>query len=224
MKHNSQEMKEWLRRNPHAWYALLFPIYMMSYFVTEALVGENTDYWVSYLPLDDKIPFLEWFAPIYYFWALYLVLIGLYLLLKDGEGFKKFMIFLFGGMGASLLICLLFPNGQNLRPEVFPRENFFTEMVRLTYSVDTCTNVFPSMHVVGVIAATGAVFNNKVLRRYWLPAVVLCILICASTVFLKQHSILDVYGGIALAIPLWLIVYRKKKIAPQKAKLPEKSA
>jgi hypothetical protein len=144
MKHFSQTFREWLRKNPLAWYALLFPAYMASYFATEAIVGENADYWVSYLPLDDKIPFLEWFAPIYYIWAFCLLFVGLYLLFKDGAGFKKFMIFLFGGMFASLLICLLFPNGQNLRPTVFPRENFFTEMVRMIYSVDTCTNVFPA--------------------------------------------------------------------------------
>ncbi|HQQ89122.1 MAG TPA: phosphatase PAP2 family protein [Oscillospiraceae bacterium] len=223
MKHFSQTFREWLRKNPHAWYALLFPAYMASYFATEAIVGENADYWVSYLPLDDKIPFLEWFAPIYYIWAFCLLFVGLYLLFKDGAGFKKFMIFLFGGMFASLLICLLFPNGQNLRPTVFPRENFFTEMVRMIYSVDTCTNIFPSMHVVGAIAALGAVFHNRVLRRYWLPAVILCILICASTVFLKQHSILDVFGGIALAVPLWLLVYRKKKTAPQEANSSEQN-
>jgi membrane-associated phospholipid phosphatase len=224
MKHLLETGREWLHRNPHAWYALLFPVYMASYFATEAVVGENTDYWVSYLPLDDKIPFLEWFAPIYYIWAFCLLFVGLYLLFKDGADFKKFMTFLFGGMFASLLICLLFPNGQNLRPEVFPRENLFTQMVRMIYSVDTCTNVFPSMHVVGAIAATGAVLHNRVLKRYWLPAVVLCILICASTVFLKQHSILDVYGGVVLCVPLWLFVYRKKKTVSQQAASSERSA
>ncbi|HNW04200.1 MAG TPA: phosphatase PAP2 family protein [Oscillospiraceae bacterium] len=224
MKQRSQTWREWLRGNPHAWYALLFPLYMLSYFITEALVGENADYWVSYLPLDDKIPFLEWFVPIYYFWALCLLTVGLYLLVKDGAGFKKFMISLFGGMGASLLICLLFPNGQNLRPEVFPRENLFTEMVRIIYSLDTCTNVFPSMHVVGAVAGVGAVFHSAALRRFRLPAVALCALICASTVCLKQHSILDVYGGVALGAALWWIVYRKKKTAPHEAEIREQNA
>lgn len=224
MKHRLQIWREWLRGNPHAWYALLFPLYMISYFITEALVGENTDYWVSYLPLDDKIPFLEGFAPAYYLWALCLFAVGLYLLLKDGDGFKKFMISLFGGMGAALLICLLFPNGQDLRPEVFPRENFFTEMVRAIYSIDTCTNVFPSMHVVGAVAGLGAVFHSAPLRRLRLPAAVLFVLICASTVFLKQHSILDVYGGVALGVALWRIVYRKRKTVSRKVEIREQNA
>ena len=35
----------------------------------------------------------------------------------------------------------------------------------------------------------------------------LAVLICMSTVFLKQHSIIDVIGGILLAIILYFVVF-----------------
>ena len=55
--------------------------------------------------------------------------------------------FLIIGMTVFLIICTVYPNGLNLRPSVFPRENIFVDLVRYVYSIDTPTNVLPSMHV-----------------------------------------------------------------------------
>ena len=39
--------------------------------------------------------------------------------------------------------------------------------------------------------------------------VVSAALIALSTVFIKQHSIVDVFAGIALSVVVWAIVYSK---------------
>jgi predicted membrane channel-forming protein YqfA (hemolysin III family) len=41
---------------------------------------------------------------------------GLWLLLKDGEGFKKYMLFLSVAYTIGAVFYILFPNGQDLRP------------------------------------------------------------------------------------------------------------
>ena len=33
------------------------------------------------------------------------------------------------------------------------------------------------------------------------------LLICASTVFIKQHSILDTLAGLALCLPIYWVIY-----------------
>ena len=71
------------------------------------------------------------------------------------------------------------------------------------YSADTPTNVLPSMHVVGCMAVLAVTFDSKYLKKVRIPAVIIAVAICAATVFVKQHSILDV----AAAIPLCAIGY-----------------
>lgn len=41
------------------------------------------------------------------------------------------------------------------------QHNFFTWMVQYTYSLDTNTNVFPSVHVLGVLAALFAICTRR---------------------------------------------------------------
>ena len=42
-------------------------------------------------------------------------------------------------------------------------------------------------------------------------AVALAVLISASTVLIKQHSILDIFAALALCAILWPFIYRRKK-------------
>ena len=68
------------------------------------------------------------------------------------------------------------------------------------------------MHVIGCAAATAGAFSARCGLRKWRWGVaVLSVFICASTVFVKQHSILDLFAGIAVSIPIALILYLPKR-------------
>ena len=197
-------------------YALWLPFFLLSFVLIEHL--PQTSYWSTQLPLDNAIPFCEWFVLFYCIWYPLLVAVGLYLLLRDAPSFRRYMAFLAVTFFASVLIWLLIPNGQDLRPQVFPRENFPTALVAALYHIDTNTNVFPSVHVVGSIGAALAVWDSSRLRahpllRWGIP--VLASLICISTLFIKQHAILDVVSGLALslaaAVPIFLIPWKGAK-------------
>ena len=71
------------------------------------------------------------------------------------------------------------------------------------------------MHIIGCTAACIGVFRSPPLRRWRLPILIAAILICLSTVFVKQHSILDIFAGFAVCIPLWFIFYYRR---PRKEK------
>ncbi|MGN1002174.1 MAG: phosphatase PAP2 family protein [Oscillospiraceae bacterium] len=219
MKHFS--LKTYIKENPHVWYVLLLPAYLLLFYLAERLVPSDGSYWVSYLPLDDHIPFLEIFIVPYCAWYPLLVGVGLALLLFDGENFKKYMLFIMAGNITALLFCILVPNGQELRPESFERHNVFTWLIGKIYAVDTNTNVFPSMHVIGSVGAVAAAFKSEKLRpRRW-PILALAVLVIASTVFVKQHSVLDIFGGLAWCVPLYLVIYGikgKRKREKEKGK------
>lgn len=198
------------RENRYLWYILILPIYLLAFFVEEQLIDPN-DCWVSYLPIDDKIPFLEGFIVPYVLWFPFLFAAGLYLLFRDHDGFKRYMTYI----GAAFLSITAFyaisPNMQALRPEVFPRENFFTWMVSMIYAADTNTNVCPSIHVMGSAAVIAAVCENRQLRKkpvLTVGVIVLGVLISLSTVFVKQHSLLDILTAAPYAVIIWFLVYR----------------
>jgi membrane-associated phospholipid phosphatase len=127
------------------------------------------------------------------------------------------------GMTIFLMICTFFPNGLNLRPTTFPRDNIFTDLVRFVYSVDTPTNVLPSMHVFNSMGICIGLTRTETLKhkpwiRYgtWLFTV----LIILSTVFLKQHSVTDMSAGLVMSAILYQFVYvrvekRERKLLHQ---------
>ena len=107
------------------------------------------------------------------------------------------------------MICALFPNGQNLRPVSFREDSLFTRMVQAIYHVDTNTNVLPSFHVIGSFAVVSAVMNSASMRNRYFKAfmIITAVMICASTVFIKQHSVLDVFAGLAINLLLHITLY-----------------
>jgi len=198
---------QYLKNNRHICLALYLPVFLAAFFIVENLVPPGGDYWVSYLPVDDLIPFVPCFVLPYCLWYPFMIGTGLWLMLRDGKGFTRYMYFVMSGFTAALLFCLLLPNGQDLRPASFEYENVFTRLISILYTVDTNTNVFPSMHVIGCAAAVFAAFKSPELRRVRWMWLALAVLICASTVLIKQHSVLDIFGAAAFVVPLYIFIY-----------------
>ncbi|MCC8156265.1 MAG: phosphoesterase [Oscillospiraceae bacterium] len=210
--------KSALRTHPEYWYTLFLPGYLLVFALVERLIPADGDYWISCIPLDDKIPFLEIFVIPYCMWYFLLLGVGLSLLRADAPQFCRYMRFLIFGFGFSMVVFLLFPNGQTLRPAEMPRDNICTRLLAFLYAVDTNTNVLPSMHVVGCGAAVCGVFHTKSPLRRWRWVILpLALLISVSTLFVKQHSILDLLAGIAVTLPLYRFIYRKKEKMPKSA-------
>lgn len=206
-------MKDFLRTHKHIWFISLLLGYLIFFVLLEKIISADYDYFVCYIPfLDDNIPFCEWFVIPYVFWYPYMAAVGFYLAIqKDGREFIRAIIFVIGGMLFCLLICAIFPNGQNLRVEEFPRENILSALVGALYASDTNTNVLPSMHVLGSLSTHSVLMRSKfpIFQKRWIRifSLILCLLICLSTVFIKQHSALDGIVSLILFFPLSFLVY-----------------
>ncbi|MFR9206812.1 MAG: phosphatase PAP2 family protein [Lachnospiraceae bacterium] len=82
-------------------------------------------------------------------------------------------------------------------------------MVSGLYEFDTNTNVCPSLHVIGAVAVCISAFHTERFQHIaWkISFVVVTLLICASTVFLKQHSIIDVFCAIPVCVVGYFCAY-----------------
>lgn len=111
----------------------------------------------------------------------------------------------------TIVIYFLFPTYQALRPEVFPRDNALTRFIAGFYVFDTNTNVCPSLHVIGSLAAFFAFWYAPVFsaKKWRIASAIAAFLICISTVFMKQHSVLDVLAALPLCAIAYYFAYRK---------------
>lgn len=197
-----------VRKYKHAWLLLYAFIYLPWFCYLEKTVTRN--FHVMRASLDDLIPFNEYFIVPYLLWFLYVGAAIFYFLITSKEDYYKLCIFLFSGMTISLIICTFFRNGTDLRPVIDPDKNIFTALVAYIYRTDTCTNVFPSIHVYNSIGVHIAVARSERLRGHRLIRLgsgLLMISICMATVFLKQHSVIDLIGAVILAYVIYGIVY-----------------
>ena len=206
-----KKITELFRKYKHAWVFLYTFIYLPWYMYLERTIV--TEYHVMYTKVDSMIPFNEYFIIPYYIWFLYVTFMLMFLFFKDVDEFYRYGLYLALGMSISLFICQIFPNGTTLRPEnLDPNKNIFTHMVAFIYKSDTPTNVFPSIHVFNSIATHVAIvrsrffYNNIKVKTV---SFIIMISICLSTLFLKQHSFLDVVGATILSYVIYQLIYAK---------------
>jgi len=122
-------------------------------------------------------------------------------------------------MTICLLVCTFFPNGTDLRIPVDSSKNLCSKLVAMIHAADTSTNVFPSIHAFNSLGIHFAVINsNRLKNKIWLRlgSLILMTAICLSTVVLKQHSVIDVFGAVILAYIIYPLVYGTNYVSNKK--------
>lgn len=182
-------------------------VYMLFYLLGFTIVEHagHRHYHLIHSVIDDMIPFCEYFIIPYYLWFAF-VAVGIcwfVFFCKSRREYYQMASVLAIGMTIFLVASCVFPNMQDLRPAVFERQNIFTKMVEALYAADTPTNILPSIHVFNSLALFFALNSSEQLRRYRAVragAGILAVLIILSTMFLKQHSVVDVSLGVLMAV------------------------
>ncbi len=186
-------------------------VYFILYFLTENLIPAESCTPV-HIPLDDVIPFCEWFLIPYVFWYLLIVFSLGYFALYNTQSFRNLSKYIIITQITAMAIYILFPSRQDLRPEMFPRDNFLTQCIGLLYRMDTNTGVCPSLHVAYSMGIASVWLKEKGVKACWKAFVVVAvILICLSTMFIKQHSALDFFAALPVCALAELIVFKWRK-------------
>lgn len=199
----------------HAKLWLTWLVYFALYFLTENLIPAEKCH-VMHCFLDDLIPFNEYFLIFYTGW--YLLVAGslLYYFFYDVGRFRELDLYIFVTQMAAMACYIFFPSRQDLRPEVFPRENFFTWVMGLIYTFDTNTGVCPSLHVAYSLAIVSVMLKDTELKKTTKVLVtVFSILVCLSTAFVKQHSTLDILAAIPVVLLGEILIYGKSYWLPK---------
>lgn len=201
--------KNLIKKYWHIVFALYTPFYLYTFFTIEHIDYEHTT--IIHMPLDDMIPFCKYFIIPYLIWFIYMAFAILFFFFYSQKEFIRYAAFLIIGMTICLTLYVLFPSELELRPATVDTSDIFGYLVSIIYKTDTPTNVCPSIHCLNSFATHIAIRKCGFFRKR--PALIrlsfiLMVMICLSTLFLKQHSVYDVIGAALLAVVLYIIIYR----------------
>ena len=205
------------------WIVLYMAFYMLGFFILEH--AGHRHYHVIHSVIDDMIPFCEYFIIPYLLWFVFIAagICWFVFFCRSKTEYYKLVSVLSIGMTIFLIVSCIYPNCQDLRPVQFAHDNIFTRMVANLYRTDTPTNILPSIHVFNSIAVAYAINSSAQLRKYRAVRVscnLLAALIILSTMFLKQHSVVDVSMGILMSVAVQMFcdrVFQRETAAAEKA-------
>ncbi|MCI9092795.1 MAG: phosphatase PAP2 family protein [Coprobacillus sp.] len=202
-------MKNILKQYKHAWVFLYFIIYVPWYFGIQ--YRSNIVFHDIYTFIDQSIPFIAWFVLPYVYWYLFVAGTIAYLFFTNKSDFYKCVAFLFIGMTICLIAFTIYPTSFNHRPLTLEGNSFCRFLVNFIYTADKSQNVCPSIHVFNSIGCAIALLKCEKLSHHngiKLLAIISAILITLSTMFIKQHSIIDAVMAGILSIILYVLVYK----------------
>lgn len=188
-------------------------IYQSTVYFGTKLINHSFHHYDLTTPLDDMIQIIAWFSIIYVgcyiFWAVNYILVGK----VNKEHFYKFATSIFVSYTLCGIIFIVFPTRID-RPDI--TVNTLSDMVmNYVYSSDTPVNLFPSMHcLISWFCYIGIRNCKEIPLIYRLFSLIMAILVCISTVVIKQHFIVDIFAGVIIAELVYYFVKRSNLWKP----------
>lgn len=192
---------------PLLWIALI-PVLNIFYGVLNN--GERT---VRYLDtrVDEWIPFIPFWIVPYLLWYPFILIMLVVFFKQNKEAYYRVLTALCLGLIGCYIMFYFFQTGIN-RPAI-EQSDWAHWLVGLVYATDGTYNCFPSIHVLTsylMIRGTSLCASIGTTLR-WVIAL-LSWSIIVSTVFVKQHVVLDIPGAIVLAeltllLAGWLVTH-----------------
>ncbi|NQX70906.1 phosphatase PAP2 family protein [Paenibacillus alba] len=160
--------------------------------------------------LDRQIPFIKGFIVPYLLWYGFLLVGFLYLAYKDRRRYfftiLEFVVGLLLCYGVYAIYQTTIP-----RPELTATD-WLLRMVEWVYRTDQPFNCFPSTHVLTSYLMMRAYLRSKSIRvGYKIAISSMSVLIIISTLFVKQHVLLDLVGAVLVAEGVMYAVERIRK-------------
>ncbi|MFD2114695.1 phosphatase PAP2 family protein [Paenibacillus yanchengensis] len=194
-------MLTFAKKNWHLLAVLTIALQGLIYLaIGQSIQGEP---FYNYFWIDTKIPFITWFVIPYVIWMPILYLGFIYIGLKNKPLFWKTIITYNAAVMVCNVIFILFPTYVP-RPEII-NNDLLSYAVTLVYSNDEPLNCLPSVHVLTSYILLITMNRHKLLTFKWrIVFSVILWSIIFSTIFIKQHALIDLIAGIALGE----VVYR----------------
>lgn len=179
---------------------LLVPVYLFI-----PLAAHRAPH-VPALSLDDRVPLQPAWVLVYGSLYLFLILLPVFVVRQD-EHIRR-TVYAYLTVWIAAYVCFFFyPTVAPRADETVVGEGFVLWGLRFLYSADPPYNCFPSLHVAHSFVS--ALSSYRVHRGVGIGASACAFVVGLSTLFTKQHYILDVVAGFVLAYVAYVLFLRK---------------
>lgn len=176
---------------------ILLAAWTLPYFVLNHLATFRTTFFDFSMPIDQKIPFI---IPFIFVYVLLYVFVPLpYFLVKDDSLFRTTAKAYLSAFTVIYLFFLFLP-GKMALPTI-PPDGIASWLLAFIRSAEHPHNLLPSVHVTMSMLSALACTHYK--RIYGIIVLPLAVLIAISTIFVKQHYVLDIVAGAVLAFVIY---------------------
>ena len=172
------------------------------------VIGELTRDWPTYRPevaLDRAVPLQPAWMIVYGSLYVFVVIMPL-IVVRQQELFRRALQSYLTVMIVGYVGFLVFPTLAP-RPTQVIGEGFAAWTLRVAYSIDPPHGCFPSLHV--AYAFVSALTCYRVHRGVGVAAALWATLIGVSTLYTKQHYVVDVIAGASAAYVAYLLFLRR---------------
>lgn len=171
------------------------------------LVNQDMTHYDLTLGIDRVTPVIPAFMLVYFgcfvTWAIYYIMCGR----VSKEYCARFVTFDIITRTICGIIFLILPT-YNIRPEV-TGTGLFDWLLRFLYDIDAADNLFPSIHcLVSWNCFVGLRNSHYYKKRTVVISAVVALLVFASTLFTKQHVIVDIISAVAISEICWFVTER----------------
>ncbi len=214
-----KRITDWIGTHRYCLAGLYAIVFLAGFFLMELIRREPVH--IIHCALDDLIPFNEYFIIPYSLWYLWVPVFFFYFMFTDRDAYLQLVITMFGGATICLFIYFFWPNGLDLRQPI-ESENICARLLEIIRLIDPPTNVCPSIHVSSTVSILFTIQGSRRLKgKTYLKALawVVTFAICLATLFIKQHSVIDVICGWLLAILMEVIYLAGRRLMAGKISL-----
>lgn len=189
-------------------YLIMIIMQFITYYLTQIINSNRTLFDFTIHAFDDKIPLISFFVVFYIMSYVYWAITPLIMSKESKKDFYNWAIATFFLYLITFIIYIIVPT--TIKRPVVENNNIFDYLVNLIYQSDSPerpTNLFPSMHCsLSVMCYLGVYRKKEINKGYRIGTLILTILICLSTQFIKQHYIVDLISGVIIPIIIFIIV------------------
>ena len=156
--------------------------------------------------LDELTPFLPGFIYIYVAWYISLIVIPYYIYYKDKNSFNKYVVTFIISTIICGIIFVVYPN--TIKRADITGGGITNFIIKIIYYLDYPVNCLPSIHCLYSFLYIFAIFDTKKVTPTYIKIIitVFSISVVLSTLFIKQHVIVDALASLIISTVVWIIV------------------
>ena len=196
------------------YFGLQYGMYRLAEWISRMTGTADRAFAPKIAAIDDLIPVIPVFAVIYLFSYVFWICGPIAASLTSKRNFVNYIVGLSLAYFIGFLIFIFMPTYMDRAAEgimdIARRPGFFNGLLNMIYGADgsdLAYNLFPSYHcLISLYCYLGVRKQPEIPRRFRAYSLIMTLLICASTVFTKQHYVADIAGGLSISILCYLLI------------------